>query len=415
MINVEFPRLYPWQQEVFNDIINDDGKGLWYITKGRRQCGKSIVVIYALLYFAVKRKSIGVCVEPTQAQCRRVYKQILNAVGGEDSEIIKGANATLLEIEFINGSQIIFKSAESSDAALRGMTVRHSIMCLDESAYLKADVFRTLYPVVDAMNCPVLMISTPLFESGEFYERYTMGKNGSDFVRSYDWAKWDTSALLPPEKLEYYRQTLPPLKFRSEYLGEFITEQSFVFGNFSKNYGYSQKQPTTVGIDWATGNNEKDDYSCLVFLDDDCKMTDIRFFKVVDPMEMVDTIAALINSLPSIRNVTVEQNSIGEVYKSALKRKLTNKAILHTFTTTNDSKRRITEQLIQAFGAETITIMDDERLNEQLQHYEIESTPTGKVTYNAMSGYNDDAVMALAIAYDAATGKKNNKFQFGFA
>lgn len=407
MIDVVFPKLYEWQQEVFDSVISDT-KGSFWVTKARRQCGKSCVAVSILLYFAFKQKSIGTCLEPTLAQCRRVFKQILNAVGGTDSPVLKSANATLLEIEFVNGSQIIFKSAEQRDA-LRGITVKHSVLVLDEAAFIPKEIFEIIYPSVDALGCPVLMISTPQFEDGEFYEKYKLGLSGDEYTHSFDWSKYDTSVLLPPEKLEYYRRTMSPIRFKSEYLAEFLTDKSFVFGDFTKCYGYSSKQPKFCGIDWASGKNDKDDYSCMVLMDEDRAVCDIKYFRVIEPMDLVDTLAQIINTTPTLQSVTVEENSLGEVYRSALKRKMTNKALLKTFLTTNDSKRRIIEQLIKAFSEQDIKIPQDEKLKEQLQHYQIEQTPGGKITYNAQGGFNDDAVMALSIAYDSAIKNKNIK------
>lgn len=409
MINVEFPKLFVWQSDVFNDIKEDDGKGNFYTIKAKRQIGKSTLAIYCLLYFAfLNERSIGTCIEPTQAQCRRVFKQIVNAVGGTDSPLLKSANATLLEIEFSNGSTIIFKSAEQGDA-LRGMTVKRSLLVIDEAAFIKKEIFEILYPVTDALRCPVLMISTPLFEDGEFYDKYMLGRAGDAFTKSYDWSKYDTSELLSPEKLEYYRRTMNPLRFLSEYLGEFITEKSFVFGDFTKCYGYSQKQPKYAGIDWASGKDDRDDYSCIVLMDEDGAEVTSKYFKVVDPMDLVDTLASIINATPSLISVTVEDNSLGEVYRSALKRKMNKKGILKSFTTSNESKRRIIEQLIEAFHQGNIKIVEDIRSKEQLQHYQIEGTPGGKITYNAQSGYNDDYCIALALAYDAASKNMNKK------
>ena len=139
MIEIEFPKLYLWQQEVFDDVQADEN-GWFYVVKARRQCGKSILAIDLLLYYAFKGRSIGTCLEPTLAQCRRVYKQIINAVGGTESPLLRSANATLLEIEFVNGSQIIFKSAEQRDA-LRGITVKRSILVIDEAAFIPKEIF----------------------------------------------------------------------------------------------------------------------------------------------------------------------------------------------------------------------------------------------------------------------------------
>jgi len=38
-------------------------------------------------------------------------------------------------------------------------------------------------------------------------------------IYSYDWALEDVSELLSPTKLELYRKTVDPLKFKTYYLG----------------------------------------------------------------------------------------------------------------------------------------------------------------------------------------------------
>lgn len=413
-MKIKFPYLYEHQEVVFNAIKEDNGRGRSYVVKAKRQVGKSILAITALLFFAFQfNDSIGVCVEPTLPQGRRLYKQLLKAVGGDVSPLVKSANATLLEIEFTNGSQIVFKSGEQGEA-LRGITVKNSILILDEAAYLPDDVIDILLPTVDANKCPILYVSSPMFESGRFYERYIEGLKDDTYVKSFDWSQYDLSAFLTPEKLEYYRQTLPPLKFRSEYLGEFITDKSFVFGDFTACYGPATKPPVYAGLDWATGKQDKDDYTSLVLMDEDGAVVDIKFWKVYDPMALADNISEILNVTPTLRTVQLEENSIGEVYLSALKRKVKNKSILKPFITTNDSKRRIVEQLISAFGNKTVTIPEDSRLIRQLQGYQIEKLPSGKYTYNAMSGFNDDAVIALSLAYDL-TVKPATKPRFGFA
>ena len=82
-MTVKFPKLYPWQQDVFDAVTNDNGAGDFYLVRARRQCGKSVVAIAIALFYAFKEKSIGLIVEPTLKQARRVFKQIISAVGGE--------------------------------------------------------------------------------------------------------------------------------------------------------------------------------------------------------------------------------------------------------------------------------------------------------------------------------------------
>ena len=401
-VRVHFPHLYKWQSDVFNCAVHDRTVDT-ILVKARRQCGKSVVAIAICLYYAFKNPgSIGVICEPTLKQARRVWKQIIKACGGDGSEIIKSSNQTLLTIEFSNGSELNLCSAEQGDA-LRGQTVKYSVLVIDEASFITKDIFEILQPLVDVTNSPTILISTPLFKQGEFYEKYKRGVEGDRRIKVFDWSKYDTSALLSPEKLEYYRETMSPMKFKSEYLGEFLDGGSFVFGEISKCYGpLSRKEPVYAGIDWSAGNEDGDN-TVLTLLDEDARVTDIKIWgqRNYDSVELVDQIADELRRHPSLKTCQVELNSMGKVYRDLLKRKV-RAGLLKDFTTTNESKRRVVEQLVTAFQQGQVTIPQDAELVKELQVYQIESTPTGMVTYNAPSGAHDDAVISLCLAYDLA-------------
>lgn len=410
-MEIELAKLYPWQKDVFDDVVTDDGKQLTYVVKARRQVGKSILAETVVLWCAFKQTCISCVVEPTLSQCRRVYKQLISAIGGEKSPVLKAANATLLEIEFVNGSQVIFKSAEQGEA-LRGMTVtKGGVLIIDEAAFIDREIFEILYPITDACKAPVMLISTPLFCSGEFFEKYSLGLKGGSFVKSYDWAQYDTSELLDPEKLEYYRATMSALKFRSEIMGEFITEGSYCFGDVTKNYGELSKKPCVCGgLDWGSTGT---DSTVLILFDEDKRVWDIQVWKNLDPVDLVDAISVYLSKIPSLQTLVIETNSIGSVYLSMLKRKV-RKGLIREFVTTNESKRKVIENLIKEFQTGRITIPQDKELTKQLQHYGMEKTPTGKITYNGQNGVHDDYVIALALANE---GMKNvgKKTVVGFA
>ena len=393
-MEIRMPHLNEWQQTPFDEIR--EAKYDTFVVKAKRQVGKSILAITAMLYFAFADRSLSTCVEPTLKQCRRVFKQIINACGGEGSKLIKSSNQTLLTIEFFNGSEIVLMSAEQEDA-LRGATVKKGILVIDEAAFIEDAIFEILYPLVDANHCPVLLISTPLFMSGEFYKKYTEGLNPA-IVKSYDWSKFDTSIYLSPEKLEYYRQTISPLKFKSEYLGQFIAEGSYIFGQVTDSVKpLSTKPPVYGGLDWSCGNDN--DFTVLILMDIDGNVTNVYPYKNFTPTQLVDRIAQDIKRHPSLNTVQVETNSIGTVYLDFLKQKVSG-GMIQGFNTSNESKRRIIENLIKAFQEHSIGIPNDPEMIKQLQHYAMEKTPTGKVTYNGQNGVNDDYVLALAFVYD---------------
>ena len=391
-MRVKLPPLEEWQQPVFDDI--KEGIKDQYVVKAKRQVGKSILAEVILLYFAFKNAdSIGVMIEPTLAQGRRVFKQILKAI--PNKSLIKSANATLLEIEFSNGSIILFRAAEQKEN-LRGLTVKGSILIIDEAAFIQQDIFEILYPLVDANHCPVLFISTPLFTSGEFYNKYIEGTKENPITKSYNWSEYDTSKYLSYEKLMYYRDRLSPLKYRSEYEGEFITEGSYVFGEINNAIlPYSKKPALYGGLDWGAGGGN--DYTVLILLDEDCTVTAIHSTNNLTPTLQVEYFSNILSNNPSLISLQVEMNSIGTVYKDMLQGRIS--TFIQEFYTTNDTKRRIIEQLIAAFQRGEIHIPNDPELLNELSHYNIEKTKTG-YTYNG-DGAHDDYVLALAFAYDS--------------
>lgn len=390
---IVLPKLEEWQKDVYNDMEDSRGSGRRFIIKARRQCGKSILAIVLLIKFSLEQKCINVCVEPTQAQSRRVYKQIIDCLEG--SGVIKSANATLLSIEFVNGSEILFKSQEQRDA-LRGFSVS-GLMVIDEGAFITTDIYNILYPCCDAHNAPILIISTPLFMDGEFYKLYS---STSPLISVYDWSKYDTSKYLSNEKLEYYRQTISALKFRSEYLGEFISEGSYIFGDFLSSIKDPVGFPYCAGIDWGAGNDG--DYTVLTLMDRGGNVTNIFSFKKMDSVKQVEEIAKILEDY-KILVAQVEMNSIGRIYYDQLKRKT--KTTLLKFNTTNESKRNIIENLSSAFQTDSIGIIDDKELIRELQHYAMEKTTKG-YTYNGSNGVNDDYVMSLALCYDVCKNRK---------
>lgn len=401
------PKLMQWQKDVYDAVAPARGTAKTFCVKSKRQVGKSIVAVCLLIKYCLEQKCVSVCVEPTQAQSRRVFKQLCDFLQG--SGAIESANSTLLTIGFANGSELLFKSAEQRDA-LRGFTVS-GLMVIDEGSFIQDSIFEILYATCDANNAPILVISTPLFCSGEFYRLYMRGLQPNERVQSFNWSEYDTSVFLSPAKLQYYRETISPLKFRSEYLGEFITEGSYLFGQFTDCIGPLSTNPSVFGgIDWGTGEGK--DFTVLVLMDESGNTTKVWSTRDLSPTEQVSQLAAILNSCPNLKQVIVEKNSIGQVYYDLLKQQT--KKTIQRFTTTNDSKRRIVEQLQEGFQKGLLSIPQDDEMIRQLQHYAAEKTKTG-YTYNGADGVNDDYCIALALAYEAVRKGWNGAFSIGWA
>ena len=396
---IKTPPLFPWQKSILGGILKFPHD--IHIVKSKRQVGKSVTCEVLLLYYAInKMGSTSICISPTLNQSRKIFKDIVKTI--QNLPIYKSSNATTLEINFYNNSTILLKSGEQQ-AGLRGYTCSGCLI-FDEATFIPDSVIFECMPFADAHGCPVLLTSTPKFKNGVFYEWYKKATEGEKNFHYYDINEWDTSALLSPERLEMYRKSVAPTIFRCEYLGEFITENSEIFGDLKKLCkGVIHKSShRTMGIDWSTGgiDSGKDpDETSLAIMNEFRELEYIEGFRDKDTNQTIDYIIDKIVEY-SVEKCVVETNSMGRIYIDILKKKIASRGIkcqVIEFTTTNESKRQIIEDLAVHCINGTISLIDDNKLFLQMLSFVVKKTPQGKITYEAGSGH-DDMVLSLAFS-----------------
>lgn len=401
---------YAHQRAVIDAIGKSKCSYKTVVVKSSRQKGKSFMIANILLYFALNwNKTKNICVSPTLKQAKNIYKTIMDAI--EKTGIVKSSNATDLEITFINRSNIRFLSAEMGES-LRGYTVT-GILCIDECCYISDEVFNTIKPWVDYNKSPILMVSTPYVKEGFFWQYYNYGLEGVNKVITVDWCdpkfKKEMDKILPPERLEEYRKTMPANKFKSEYLGEWLDDEGTVFIQFKDCAKDVQIQPNDklfVGIDWAMGGGNDD--TAVAIINNKGEQVFLDYFNNLTPTQQIDRIVEDLN--PYMRQIVViqpELNSLGGVLTDNLKERLQGRARIEGFNTTNQSKNELVMDLQTAFEQKTITILNDPKQMRELSFYTAEYNPkTKNVSYNAPLGLNDDLCIALMLAYNAYKNKK---------
>lgn len=406
-INIEGLKLYEHQKAVIN-VFDRHKNNQIIVVKSSRQKGKSILIQQLALRQTINNENtIVIIVEPTYSQCKRMLKQIHKGVR-KIPGLIESVNSQDLVITFSNGSEIQLLSAASGDN-IRGNTVTsNGFLCVDEAAFVKDEVMYECFPFCDANKANIILVSTPKFKNGAFYDNYKLAVDNEPNFSLIDFNEYDTSMLLSRDRLEQYRKTLPKQIFRCEYLGEFIDATSELFGDFGKvcsnNYD-KESQTEVIGVDWGSGTNK--DNTVFIGINSQKQMNYIDCFNDVTPTDTITRLVKLIERLKP-KKLVVESNSIGNVYFDMLRREINKRHIviqLTKFNTSNDTKRKIIENLQVAIQNHDIQLLDDVELKIELAGYRIESTPTGKITYNG-DGVHDDCVMALAIAFDAFNKKK---------
>lgn len=363
---------------------------------------------------------MSISISPIAAQARKLFKDIKKFA----AKLITSANGTLLEIEFLNGSQILFKSAESGDN-LRGETVKGSGICVvDEAAYIDEDFYYdVVVPFVNVSHRPILLASTPRGKVGLFFNMFQKGLLDDPYIKAFDWCDYDLSKFLTPDLLERYRTQLPMRTFTSEYLGQFVDGTSVVFGDITgavrnDDVKYDTSLPVYLSIDWSAGAGADNTVISFVQIRNG-KLVLIKQIAFNDkgPNQTIDTIMGAVQEV--IRkgitelNVIIEKNSIGTVYGGLLADAVSDfeemfnanvsykneiEVNIQQFVTTNQSKKKLVECLTNLFEHNWISIPNDRFLKSELTTFECKVDKNGTITYNAASGFHDDRVMSLGFA-----------------
>ena len=402
----------PYQSEFIRWVISPDAKGTTTAVKAPRQVGKTTVLTAVLLYYACNFKNgFSILMEPTNKQCGRVFAEMKNLL--DSSGILKSANQSSMILEFITGSKIQFLSGESDIAAFQGYVVKNGVLCIDEAAFITDDVFYALTPTTDVHRCPIILTSTPRFRNGFFYDYFVEGVNNqSNTVKSRDWAGL---SILTPEKLDFYKRTLPERLFRNYYLGEFSDAVGSVFGSFNHVLSNDFDEPTYYnmkweknidcycGIDWSSGQGQ--DYTVISFFNSKLQQIYIERFNDLDETQTIDRIVELLREYQP-KTTQYEKNGIGVVFGGLLSKAVAAAGLnvgIRPFVTSNSSKTKLVNNLIVAIQNNDVQLLNDERLVSELTTYEVQTTQSGNVTYNGAKGCHDDMVMATMLSFDAAS------------
>lgn len=404
-MKVTLPKMMPWQSDVFSKLRFLDHTGQTVVVKSPRQVGKSFFLKLALLYTALnKAHSKSVLLEPVGFQARRMQRELYKDL--KKTGLIESSNLSDGYITFINGSEINFKSAEQGDS-LRGLTVS-GIFVIDEAAFISDSVYEITMPFCNVHRAPKLIVSSPLFKDGFFYNEFN---DISNLV--FDWSrdKYDFSMFLSPEDYEKYKKKYTKMKFKTEVLGEFIEAWSTVFGDFKRCVCHpTNLTPLYGGLDWGAGTGN--DETALTLMNKDRQIVFRWTATDMEPTAQVEAIASILRTFPSLKAVYVEKNSIGQVYLSMLRKATDNIALIRAFDTDNENKREMIENLVVAFEQNLIGIDDDPILQLQLASFEIKKLKKGYTYGNDKDKTHDDRVMSLAFAYSMFNQKTGGTIGF---
>lgn len=397
--------LTPFQMKIAERFINATTER-FFIYAASRQSGKSFLALQLLLYTALNNKdTVSMFVSMTYSQTEKLFNELVRAT--RDSGVISSFSKASHEVQFINGSQVLFRSYQNPDSC-RGYHIS-GILIIDEAAWMNDGDFDMIFlPMLqNHRKSKALIISSPR-GCNWFYNYYMRGTKGAratnKSVLSFR-STYEENPFCDKDEIMELSKTLPPNIFKQEFMAEFISNAMSAFGDCFKKcmevYDFNTLKPSPTdryyaGID--VGRQE--DYTVLTIMS---SLTG----RVVDIVRIRQTsfeniVSELVKHIKKWNPVSIlcETNGIGDVFFELLQKKLSELNIfsLKSFTTTNMSKNNIVEALKIAFENGEIIIPDDIDLIDELEVFECNYSKTAHaVVYSARSGKHDDMVMSLCI------------------
>ena len=322
-------------------------------------------------------------------------------------------NTSRMEAVFPLGGTILYRSLDNPDN-VRGYTA--SGIVIDEVADVApAAWYEVLRPMLIDTGGWLWAIGTPKGRNW-FWTEHIAAQDRDD---SRTWqvptlgVKYTESGLVrdphplenpdvPFDEIVQLYRTLPERVFRQEILGEFIQNDSGVFRRVLESATAPVQERREhngqylFGVDFARDQ----DFTVIAVWDVDRKqLCHLDRFNQIDYTVQLARLNGLSERFKPAA-IVAEANSMGGPLVEFMRR---SGLPVRPFTTTNATKAQVIEALALGFEQGAFQIIPDPVLIAELQAYELERLPSGLIRYGAPSGMHDDAVIAAALAYYAAS------------
>jgi hypothetical protein len=392
-IEIEIPALHPGQRRIVDEAARFNvlacGRRFGKTTLGIELDIQPALEGYPVAWFSPTYKMMGEVWRDTRKILQPITKQV---------------NAQEHRLELITGGIVDMWSLDSPDST-RGRKYKRVVV--DEAAMVPnfQEAWQAaIRPTLTDFKGDAYWLSTP--KGMNFF------KQGFDYGQDPlmpDWASWQMPTVANPfisrDEVSKAQQELPELTFKQEYLAEFLQSEGAVFRNVAPNLtAPNDPDPAThkahrvvSGLDWA----QKHDFTAHSIGCADCKVElhlD-RFNKI----EWAFQRSRIKNDIEkwNIKEVLAEENSIGSPNIEALQKE---GLPVKGFQTTAQSKSPLIQSLSLAFERLEFKWLNIPVATAELIAYESKVSPaTGRVSYSAPEGMNDDTVIARALMNHAAT------------
>lgn len=394
--------LHKGQLKILRKMMKKPNK--FNVILSARQSGKTFFLVQMVLENAINKTCQILIMSPYNAQNTKIYSELERAI--EDSGVVKSSNKSEKVMVLINNSVITFKSAENPTNVRGGS---YDYIYLDEFAYFKQAAWSAMAPTMAAKKRgQIFIFSTPRGKN-MFYDMvlHARSKKEKDRLYSFYFMNYLDNPMYDTQFVEDCRTHWPKAQFDQEFLCKFIDAAS-VF-EYHNSATLKQFQDPEIGEKYYGGLDlaRKNDRTVLTIIN---SKGEVVFIYAINKVNWDTIVSDVVGHLKRYNaTCTIEVNNIGDVIFELIKKEYKN---IIPITTTNSNKQEYVENLIYAFNSDKIKIPDfklSEELHEELDTFEMTFSPkTRSVVYAARSGFHDDYIISLCLAYKSYKDKKQS-------
>lgn len=321
-----------------------------------------------------------------------IYKAIpVQMLEGQSWERAFNKNDNIIKFHTVIGkSSLYLASMEHGSAdAYRGMSFDGVVF--EEFSYIRRYAWEeVMKPTLSAKSAKTLKTFTP---NGLNHAYQEFIRDAPDH-KSFHFTSYD--GPLPKEEVDRLADSLPEIVRRQEIYAEFIEDLGGVFRGVDEITTGDLADPVkgrqyAFGVDLA----KHKDFNVVYGIDREEKHLSFR-----DRFHQLDwgiQKAMIKAAVERYNNATFLMDSTGigdPIFDDFVNMGLKVKGYFFT----NESKRKLIENLAVKIQNKEFTIPDIPELISELKMFQAESLPSGRIRYNAPEGYHDDCVIALALA-----------------
>lgn len=385
-INLKLPKPHEKQFEIINCSAR------FIVVDAGRRFGKSVISQTMGIMDAVSGKSVAY-ITPTYQLAKTFFKELARTL---PKDLVK-KNESDLYFEFITGGVIRFFTGERLDN-LRGN--KFHLVVVDEAAFipdLEDGWKQAIRATLTDYKGRAIFISTPR-GNNYFKALHLKGYSDPDW-KSFHFTSYD-NPYIDPKEIDDAKRELPEVVFNQEYLGMFAENAANPFGSRSINSCVAPISTNPVkcyGIDLA----KYSDWTVIIGLDNAGNVAYFDRFQC----DWAST-QNKIRNLPKAP-MLIDSTGVGDPIVEQLQKESLD---VESFKFTSQSKQEIMVGLQMAIHQERIHYPEG-IIKEELEIFEYQYSSHG-VKYSAPSGFTDDCVCALALAwrkfdFKSGTGRYN--------